>query len=380
MKGAAGRIARVVVKEMQQLRRDPLALRLAVIAPVVQLLLVGYAATLDVRHIPTVVVDLDRSAVSRELVRAAVASGTFDLVGDEERVDAALHWLDDGRAALALVVPVDYAERIAAGDPIALQAVVDGSNSSEATSAIGHLGSIVTTRAIERVLEELPADERYSGAAPPIQAELRVWYNEALRSSHFMVPGVIGMILMVTTMLLTALAVAREKEVGTLEQILVTPVRPSELLLGKLAPYAVLGLLQLALVLAVGRFWFGVPLRGSIALLIALSTVFLMTTLGLGLLAASVSATQQAAMWVCMAFVTPNMLLSGFIFPIENMPVPIQALTTIMPVRYFLAISRGILLKGAGFTILWPQALALAALGFAVLAMSITVFRSHAVR
>jgi ABC-2 type transport system permease protein len=204
---------------------------------------------------------------------------------------------------------------------------------------------------------------------------MRVWYNEAMRSSHFMVPGVMGMILMVTTTLLTALAVTREKEIGTLEQILVTPVQPWELLLGKLVPYAVLGLANVGMVLAVGRFWFDVPLRGSLLLLYSLSAIFLLTTVGIGLLAAAVSSTQQMAMFWCMAFVSPNVLLSGFIFPIENMPEPVQWLTCLMPVRYFLTIVRGILLKGVGLEFLWPQALSLAAFGLATLLASLALFR-----
>jgi ABC-2 type transport system permease protein len=278
---------------------------------------------------------------------------------------------------VALVFPTDYAERLEAGTRAEIQAVVDGSNSSEATTALGHLSSIVLTRSIQLAVRRLPPDAFGGRPAPPLSAEMRVWYNEAMRSSHFMVPGVIGLILMISTMLLTAVAVTREKEIGTIEQILVTPVRSWEFLLGKLAPYSVLGLINVAVVLAVGRGWFGVPMRGSVPLLFALSGVFLLTTLGIGLFAAAVSETQQMAMLTCMSFVTPNMLLSGFIFPIENMPRPIQWLTFLMPVRYFLTIIRGILLKGIGLEILWPQALALAGFGAGIFLAALAIFRAR---
>jgi len=374
--GSRQRIARLVVKEIQQLRRDPIALRLTLLAPVLQLVLLGYAATLDVRHIPTVVADLDRSAASREMIRAVAESGYFDLVGREERSDAVIPWLDRGRAVVALVFPADYAERLEAGKRAQVQAVVDGSNSSEATTAIGHLSSIVLTRSIQLAVRRLPPDALGRRSGSPLRVEMRVWYNEAMRSSNYMVPGVIGLILMISTMLLTAVAVTREKEIGTIEQIFVTPVRSWEFLLGKLAPYSVLGLINVAVVLTVGRYWFGVPMRGSVALLFGLSGVFLLTTLGIGLFAAAVSETQQAAMLTCMTFVTPNMLLSGFIFPIENMPRPIQWLTFLMPVRYFLTIIRGILLKGIGLEILWPQALALAGFGVGIFLASLAIFRA----
>ncbi len=369
------RIGHLVVKELRQMRRDPLALRLMLIAPLLQVILLGYAATLDVRHIPTVICDLDRTEASREMIRSVLESGYFQDAGRVDRIDAVLSFLDRGTAVVALVFPTDYAEKTGSGGRAQLQAVVDGTNSAEATTALGHLSGIVLNRSIDVAVERLPRETFAGRAGPPVEAEMRVWYNEAMDSSHFMVPGVIGLILLVTTMLLTSISVTREKEIGTIEQILVTPIRPSEFLVGKLVPYAGLGLFNVGVVLAAGHFWFGVPVRGSILLLYALSGVFLLTTLGAGLFAASVSVTQQQAMLTCMSFVTPNMLLSGFIFPIENMPEPIQWLTWLMPMRYFLTIIRGILLKGIGLSILWPQLLALALYGGGILLASLAAFR-----
>jgi ABC-2 type transport system permease protein len=287
-------------------------------------------------------------------------------------------FLDRGAAVVALVFPVDFSERLAAGGRAAIQAVVDGTNSTEATTAVGHLSGTVLNRSIDLAVDRLPRDAFAGRVGPPVRAEMRVWYNEAMESSHFMVPGVIGLILLITTMLLTSISVTREKEIGTIEQILVTPIRPAEFLMGKMVPYAALGLFNVGVVLAVGRYWFEVPVRGSILLLYALSGVFLLTTLGAGLFAASVSVSQPQAMLTCMSFVTPNMLLSGFIFPIENMPEPIQWLTWLMPMRYFLTIIRGILLKGIGLSILWPQLLALALFGAGILLASLASFRRRA--
>lgn len=378
MKGAV-RTARLIVKEFRQLRRDPLALRLTLVAPVLQLVLLGYAATLDVRDVPTVVCDLDRSVASRALLRDVMESGYFREVAREERLDRVARWLDRGEATVALVVPVDYARRLESGGRPAVQALVDGSNSSEATTAVGYLSGIVLNRAIDTAVARFPPETFNGRPGPPVDAEMRVWYNESMQSSHFMVPGVIGLILLVTTMLLTAVAVVREKEIGTIEQILVTPVRAHEFLIGKMIPYSILGFFNVAIVLAVARFWFEIPLRGSLPLLFALSGVFLLSTLGAGLFAASVSATQQQAMLTCMGFVTPNMLLSGFIFPIANMPEPIQWLTFVMPMRYFLVIIRGILLKGVGMEILWPQAAALAGFGAVIFLASLAAFRARTV-
>lgn len=376
-RGSPSRLGAMLVKEFIHLRRDPLSLRLILVAPVLQLVLLGYAATLDVRSVPTVICDLDRSAASRDITQAVMESGYFQETGRVDRIEEVAAALDAGRAVLGLVIPVDYARDLGSGGRPQLQAVVDGSNSTEATTVLGHVSGIVLQRSIRIAVERLPPGTFRGRRGAPVEAEMRVWYNEAMTSSHFMVPGVIGLILLVTTMLLTAVAVAREKEIGTIEQILVTPLRPFEFLAGKILPFSLLGLFNVSVVLAVGRFWFEVPLRGSLALLYGLTVIFLLSTLGAGLFAATVSVTQQQALLICMLFATPNMLLSGFIFPIENMPRVIQWLTFLMPMRYFLTIIRGILLKGIGPDILWPQALALLVFGGAIFLASIAAFRTR---
>jgi ABC-2 type transport system permease protein len=376
--GGAHRLARLIVKEFIQLRRDPVTLRLALVAPILQLVLLGYAATRDVKHIPTVVCDLDRSAASRALTRAVLESGYFEPVGRAERLDEVPRWLDGGRAVVALVFPTNYGERLDAGGRAPLQALIDGSNSSEATTTMGYLSGIVLNESITAALRRLPPGALGGRRGAPLDAEMRVRYNESLVSSHFMIPGVLGLVMMVSTLLLTSIAVTREKEVGTIEQILVTPIRPHEFLLGKTIPFSLLGMVNVAVVLAVARFWFQVPIRGSLLLLFFLAAIFLLTTLGTGLFAAATSDTQQSAMLTCMAFVTPNMLLSGFIFPIENMPAPIQWLTYLMPMRYFLRMVRGIMLKSVGLEVLWPDALALAGFGVGIFLASLLAFRNKA--
>jgi len=382
------RLARLVIKETQQFRRDPLALRLTLVAPILQLVLLGYAATRDVKNIPTVVCDLDRSTESRSMIRAVLESGYFLPAGVTNRIDEVPGWLDEGRAVVALVFPTDYSEKLASGGRAQLAAMVDGSNSSDATTAIGHLSGIVLNKSIEIAVTRLP-DGGAAGAigtlgvlggggrrGPPLDAEMRVRFNESLSGSHFMIPGVVGLVMLVSTLLLTAIAVTREKEIGTIEQILVTPIRPYEFLLGKIIPFSLLGMVNVAVVLTVARYWFGVPMRGSLILLFGLAGIFLLSTLGTGLFAASISETQQSAMLTCQAFVIPNMLLSGYIFPIENMPEPMQWLTYVMPMRYFLTIVRGIMLKGVGLTVLWPDVIALAGFGLAIFMASLVAFRT----
>ncbi len=365
----------MAIKELQQLKRDPLMIRLLLVAPLLQMLLLGYAATLDVRNIPTVFCDRDGSPESRRLSEAMISSGYFADRGRVGSAEEAVQALDSGRAAVAIVFPIRFGAELArpSGAP-GLQALVDGTNSNLATNALGHLSGIVLRRGLEEAMRRLgPATA--GGLAPPVDGEFRVWYNEDLRSSTYMVPGVIGLVLLVTTLVLTAMAVVKEKEIGTIEQIRITPLQPVEYLAGKVIPFAAIGFAEVLVVLAVAALWFEVPVRGSIPLLLLLSLFFVLTNLGVGLFVSTISATQQQAMLSAFAFVTPNMLLSGFIFPIENMPAPIQALTYVMPMRYYLIIVRGILLKGVDLKVLWPQALALLAFGLFTFAVSAILFR-----
>jgi len=369
------KIGRIIRKEFLQLKRDPRLLPMLFVAPVIQLLLMGYAANLDIRDIPSVVCDLDGSPASRELAAEFFNSGYFHLkarVSDIRLVD---RYLDDGEASMALVIGRGFADSLAAGEPAPVQLLVDGSESQSATIGAGY-ASMILSGFSQKIMAVRLERLRPSGVRPvSIRSEVRVWYNPELKSRYFMVPGVLGLVLMVMTMMLTAMAVVREKETGTMEQLIVTPIKPLELITGKLLPFLIIGLIDVCLVLAVARFLFRVPLRGSVFLLFGMSLVFMMTTLGLGLFISTISRTQQQAMTTTVFFMMPMMLLSGFVFPIENMPKLFQTITLVVPMRYYFVIIRGAFLKGVGMAELWDQGLALLGFGLAILTLSVLRFR-----
>ena len=377
---------RVVVKELLQLRQDRRMIPIILVAPVLQLVVFGFAVNTDVTRVPLVLVDQDRSAASRALADDFVRSGYFELVGVEDGVRAIDEWLVTGQAQVALVIGSGYAEAIASGRTPRVQVIADGSDASPATVALGYASAIVSSRSRELIAGRLGGLVRSAaaatGAAPVlpgrIEAVPRVWYNPDLKSRWFYVPAVLAMILMIMTMLLSAMGVVREKEIGTMEQIIVTPIRSWQLLAGKLLPFALIGLLQVLVVTAVAVWGFDVPLRGSFALLLALSLLFLLNTLGVGLLVSTLVRTQQQAMMVAaFVFMVPMIYLSGLIFPIENMPQAIQYVTYAIPVRYYAIIIRGVFLKGSGIDVLWPQAAVLLAMGLSIMTLASLRFRKR---
>jgi ABC-2 type transport system permease protein len=357
------RVLHLVKKELLELRQDPRLFGIVILAPIIQLTVLGYAATTDVKHVPIVIVDPDRSSESRALIARFQASSNFTLVGLLESTDEIDRWLDRGDAWMAVSIPPDYGQRLQARRPVSLQVVADGTDANSTNVAMGYARALVSGYAQE--LAPGPA------ATPPVSLQLRVWFNPELESRDFMIPGIVALLLLVVTTNLSAMAIVREKEVGTLEQLNVTPLARWELIVGKLLPYAFIGIIDVVLVLVVALYWFEVPMRGSIPLLFAMSLVYLMSTLGLGLFVSSISNTQQQAMLTTtFFFMMPMIYLSGFVFPIENMPAWIQPATYLIPLRYFLVIVRGIFLKGVGLETLWPQALALLGWGTAVLALA----------
>lgn len=360
------RVLTLVWKEFVELRRSPQLLRIVLVAPIVQLAMLGYAATTDIRHVPLTVVDGDRSPRSRQLIERFAASPYFDVVREDEGPAGVGDDLDRGRAWLGLVIPVgfgDALERPGSTGPT-VQVIADGTDANSSGVAIAYVQGLVgefnTALAAER------------GARPSaIDGRVRIWFNPDLESRNFMVPGVLAVLLLIVTTNLTSMAIVREREIGTLDQLNVSPISRWEIILGKLLPYAVVGFVDALLVIAVAVLWFAVPLRGSVTLLLAASLVYLVCTLGLGLFVSTISSTQQQAMMTATFFIlVPMMYLSGFIFPVENMPVVIQYVTTVIPLKYFLVIVRGIFLKGVGFDVLWPQFAAMAAWGAAVLALA----------
>ncbi len=377
------RIGHIIRKEFHQLKRDRRLLTIVLVAPILQLVLLGYAANLDVKDIPTVVLDQDRSRESRELLVRFTASGYFVAAVQATAQDDIDEALDRGEASMAIVIPRGFGRDIQSGRGAELQIVVDGADSNSAVIGLAYANMILrsyTARALLRKLQSSAGSSRLSrphlsrlpGAS--IVPEIRVWYNPEMKSRNFFIPGILALLLMVMTMLLTSLAIVKEKEVGTLEQLIVSPIRPMELMLGKLFPFALIGLIDVILVLLISSLVFRVPIRGSVVLLLVLTGVFLLTTLGLGLLISTISKNQQQAMVTAFFFfMVPMIFLSGFIFPIENMPLPIQYLTYLLPLRYYFSIVRGLFLKGVGLAELWDEALIL--LGFGVVIFLASAFR-----
>jgi ABC-2 type transport system permease protein len=335
-------------KELIQLRRDRPTLAMMVGLPVMQLLLFGYAINTDVRHIPTVVYDQDRSAESRDMVRRLEVTGFYDLVGEVRNYDEVGRAMRSGRARVSVVIPVGFSADLRDGTGAAMQLVVDGSDPQTVASAINTASSLSAQRSLEIVVERMQKSA-LGVSVTPLQLEPTTWYNPELRTAIYVVPGLIGVILTMTMIMLTAMAIARERERGTLEQLIVSPVRRIELVAGKIVPYVAIGYIQMTLILAVGRVVFDVPLVGSLGLLYALASVFIAANLSLGLFFSTLAKTQQQAMQMSFFFMLPNILLSGFMFPFEAMPKPAQWLSQALPLTHFMRIVRGITLKGAAF-------------------------------
>jgi len=360
----------VMWKEIIELRQDPRIFGIIFIAPVLQLAILGYAATTDVRNVPIVVVDVDRSSASQDLISRFTGSSIFqlvDVVSDAREVD---RYLESGDAWMAVSIPSNYGRDIAAGRSATLQVVADGSDASSTNIALGYATNLIAGYARE-MMEQRRAAGAPATEAGSIEPRVRVWFNPALESRYFMLPGIFALLLLVVTSNLSSMAIVREREIGTLEQLNVTPLGRLELIIGKLLPYGLIGLIDVLIVLVVIVFWFEVPLRGSFWLLFGMSLIYLLTTLGLGLFTSTISHTQQQAMMTStFFFLIPMMYLSGFVFPIENMPDSIQPITYLIPLRYFVVILRGIFLKGVGLETLWPQALALFGWGVAILTLA----------
>ena len=361
------RVRGLVRKELLEVFRDPRLVRMVLVAPVIQLVIFGYAVSTDVRHTPTFVVDQDHSQTSRDLTETFFASGYFRLAGASDRPHDMVEALDHGRAIVGLHIPRGFAKDVAR-EAATVQVLLDGTNSNTATVAMDYAQRIVQAWAIR------------SGEAPtpPIELRERAWFNPALKSRDYNVPAVIGNVLMILSLMLTSLAVVRERELGTLEQLMVSPLTPGELIVGKTVPFALICMADLVVITLVALLWFHVPFQGSFALLLLAGVLYLVGTLGLGLLISTFSSTQQEAVLTSFLFIMPLMLLSGFMFPVSSMPVGFRWLTLANPVRHFLEIVRAIFLKGAGMSALWPQYLALALIGASVLVLAARRFHKTA--
>ena len=370
------RVKVMLGKELIQAVRDPRLRFLIILPPLLQLVAFGYAANLDLKNIPIALYDEDNTPLSRDLAFAFSASGYFKFV-DSVQSDAAMtDIIDRGTAKAALHMPRGLAERVNSGRTAQVQIIVAGTNSNTASLVQSYSQQIAERFNRERLNQTLNRNPMLkqiipAGSGGMVRAETRVWYNTTLISRNYYVPGIIALVILVGVLNLTAMAVVREKEVGTMEQIMVTPIRPVEFILGKTIPFALIGVFQVALVTGVGVFWFKVPMRGSLTLLFVCLLIYLLSCLALGLLISTVSRTQQQALITTFFFLFPAILLSGFIFPIANMPFSIQLVTYLNPLRYFLVIIRSIFLKGAGLDVLWPQIAALLTLGIAIMSLAV---------
>ncbi|SJZ62573.1 ABC-2 type transport system permease protein [Trichlorobacter thiogenes] len=368
------RLKAMLIKEFIQTFRDPRMRVVLFILPMIQTVIFGYAVNMDVRQIPTAVIDRDNSPQSRELLTVMFASGHFRQVANLDDERQASRMLDSGRIRVAIVINHGLAEKLGRGQTANVQALVDGSDSNTAGVILGYLSRFAEARNIQLLSEQA---SRSGGPLLPgaVRMESRAWFNPDLASPPFYVPAVIANILYIITMLLSAMAVVREKEIGTIEQVIVTPIRKYEFILGKTLPFVLIGYANVFLISLVGWLVFRVPVRGSLLLLVVATGLFLMSSLGTGLFLSTISQTQQQAKMSAFFIIFIAMLLSGFAFPVENMPEPVQWLTEINPVRWYMEIIRGLYLKGVGLLILWKQVLMLFLIGSVVLGVAVARFR-----
>jgi ABC-2 type transport system permease protein len=356
----------IIRKEFFHIRRDPRSLAIIIIMPLMQLFLYSYAINMDVRDVKLAVLDESRTPVSRDLVQRFTGSGYFVVQSYVTSRDEVEPLFRKGAVKAALVIPRNYAESVKTLTTTPVQILVDGSDSNT--------GAVILNTS-QQLLSRASQDLTGLGFAP-FQIRANIWYNPEQKSTYYIVPGLIAVLMMMICALLTSVTIAREKETGTLEQILVAPVRPFELIVGKVLPYVALASLDTLIILIIGRLWFGIPFRGSILLLVGFGLIYVMTSLSLGVLISTVARNQQAAMMMAnLITMMPSVLLSGFIFPISSMPQWLQIITLAIPARYFLAIIRGILLKGNGFEVLWPYAALLLGLSIVLLAVSVKRFK-----
>ncbi len=369
------RISSIIRKEFIQLFRDPRTLAIAVVIPIVQLFLLGYAATSDVRNIPMAVWDQSKSPQSRQLLDAFRAADYFTIdhfVGSTNEYQSLI---ESGKARVALVIPADYEIRLSEGQAKVLM-VLDGSDATIGATALS-TARLVGQSFATKILSEQASLSGRSAPSAPVEVRTQVWYNPDLNSAYFMIPGVIGMILSFITTILTATAIVRERERGTIEQLIVTPIRSWELVLGKLLPYVILAFVETFEIIIVGRYWFGVPVRGSLLLIFFTSGLFLMSSLGIGLFASTIANTQQEAMLTVMMYNLPSIFLSGFFFPLQAMPQFLQWVSYAIPLRYYLVVIRSLLLKGVGIEAIQNEVIALAIFGIVIMGAAALRFRKR---
>lgn len=364
------RIKTIFRKEFRQIFRDPRMRSIIFITPIIQALLFGYAATTDVRNIPTAIYDLDNTSQSREVIRQFSSSRYFTLKEYVKSDTQMKKLIDESRVSVVLRFNRGFGSDLEGDRGAQLQIIVDGTDSNTAGIALSYAGRIIQKYSYSILLDRAGIALHQAVVVPSVALKDRVWFNENLETRNYFIPGVIAMLITITSMLLSGLAIVREKEIGTMEQLLVSPITPLELMLGKLTPFAVISFIDLIFVTCVGVLWFKIPMRGSMLLLFGSTCIYLLATLGIGLFISTISSTQQEAAMSVFLFLPAMNLLSGFAFPISSMPVFAQYITYLIPLRYYLEIVRGIFLKGVGIDILWPQLAALFIMGIGIITLS----------
>ena len=372
------KIIHFIKKEFLQFKRDPKMFGIILIAPVIQLIFLGYAANLDIDHIKMIVLDNDKTTTSRQFIERFTSSKYFNLVEHADNYQNITQSLDNGKSIVAIVIPNDFEKKINRKETVKVQAIFDGSDGNTASISAGYIQFIIMRYSQNIITDFMQRSGRLIKPAGNLTAETRIWYNPTLKTRNYMVPGIVGLLLSIITLLLTSLAVVKEKEIGTMEQLVVTPLKSYQLIIGKLVPFIILGFISVIIVLTAMRFIFDIPVKGSISFLFFSSFLYILSTLGLGLFVSTISKTQQQAMMIAIfAVMMPMVFLSGFAFPVENMPKIIQVISYAIPLKYFNTIIRGIILKGLGFADLWIEAMVLFVMGLVILFLSSLRFHKN---
>lgn len=370
-------ILHLIRKEFIQVFRDKPMLVIIFIMPLVQLLLLGSAVSTDVKHISTMICDLDHTPSSRELIRRFQHTKYFDLQYIELNRENIQSYLDQGKVTIAIVIPNNFEKDLKRNQSPAVQILVDGQDSNSSLIAMGYANRIVQAFSLEKLQDELTRNPKVVRQIHLVEPEMRIWYNPNLEAKNYMIPGIISILLTVITSLLTALGLVREKEIGTLEQLMVTPIKSYQLMIGKTIPFAILGMFEIGFAIGVAKLWYQIPIRGNLLLFFGFAFIFMFTTLGVGIFISTISKTQQQALFMAWFFLVFSILMSGFMFPIENMPKTMQYLTYINPVRYFITIVRELFLKGSGLSYLWPQVLIMTIFSIVIITFSSIRFQKR---
>lgn len=371
------RITSLIVKEFLQVFRDPRMKFVIFVSPVVQVLIFGYAATMDITNVPTAVYDLDNTKESRDIIRDFSYSKYFDIQNYLQKEEDIKYVMDRARIKAVIKFNRGFAQDLTGNNSARMQIIVDGTDSNAAQIVLGYAGTIVGNYNTRALQERTAIFSKRKNIYPVVELRDREWFNENLYSKNFYLPGVIAMIVTLMSLILTSMAIVREKEIGTMEQLIVSPIKPIELILGKITPFGIIAIVQMVMIAVVGVLWFKIPCRGSIPLLFGATLIYLLTSLGIGLFISTISSTQQEAMMSVFLFYFPAILLSGFAYPVANMPHWVQVITIVNPLKYYLVILRSIFLKGVGIHVLWDEMLVLLVMGAAIIILSSSRFRKN---